>query len=137
MDQMKIEDQHPDLLQNIEFVVAQLYRKHPDMTDYSVVRVYEALIDLYSGERIGRPPRLAVGAGLEQETLDATKGICEWRLGRNPLPAEDSGEPAQSPETVDVETLLLCLKRLRKSVEKWTKHEGRQGYLHFMSQFVK
>jgi len=30
-------------------------------------------------------------------------------------------------EPIDVPTLVLCLKRLVKSVQKWNKHCGRQG----------
>ena len=56
---MRIEEERQDVLQNIEFAVASLYRRHPDM------------------------------------------------------------------------------KRLVKSVDKWSKHNGRQGYLSFMTQFVQ
>ncbi len=38
---------------------------------------------------------------------------------------------------IDLDTILLCLKKLRKSVQKWTKRLGRQGYLQFMEQYVK
>lgn len=72
---MRIEEERQDVLQNIEFAVARLYRLNPAMTDYAVLRTYESLVP--------------------------------------------------------------CLKRLVKSVNKWTKHGGRQGYLNFMTQFVK
>jgi len=38
-------------------------------------------------------------------------------------------------DPIDVPTLVLCLKRLVKSVQQWNKHGGRQGYLTFMTQF--
>jgi hypothetical protein len=37
---------------------------------------------------------------------------------------------------LDVATMILCLKRLVKSVQKWNKQGGRQGYLDFMSPYV-
>ncbi len=134
---MRIEEEHPDVLQNIEFVVVQHYRKQPDLTDYAVARAYEALIDLYSAEKIGRQPR-AWNPGKEDEQLFIdTKDMCDWWLGRNPELFTDSGKPSPPPREVDLETLLLCLKRLRKSVQKWTKRSGRQGYLQFMEQFMR
>lgn len=134
---MKTEDEQTDVLQNIEFVVARCYRDHPEMTDYAVVRTYEALIDAYVAERIGRQPRAWRPTELEQQLFGAAREMCEWRLGRNPLLFSDSDDPQPPPEAIDVETLLLCLKRLRRSVQKWTKLSGRQGYLSFMSQFVR
>jgi DNA-binding HxlR family transcriptional regulator len=134
---MRIEEQHLDVLQNIEFVVAQKYRACPQMTDYAVLRVYEALIDLYAGENIGRAPRAWNPTDQEQELFEATKEMCEWWLGRKPDLFTGSEETQSPPRDIDLETMLLCLKRLRRSVQKWTKRSGRQGYLQFMSQFVQ
>jgi hypothetical protein len=36
-----------------------------------------------------------------------------------------------------VDVIIACLKRIRKSVEKWNKQGGRQGYLTFVEQFVR
>jgi hypothetical protein len=134
---MRIEEEHTDVLQNIEFVVAQHYRARPEMTDYDVTRVYEALIDAYAGENTGRQPRPWKPTEQEQELFKAVREICEWRLGRNPMLSGDSEDPQALQEVIDLQTLLLCLKRLRKSVMKWTTHSGRQGYLMFMSQFIQ
>jgi len=134
---MRIEDEKPDVLQNIEFVVAQHYRSCPDLTDYSVMRVYEAPIDAYAAEHIGRQARAWNPTEKEQELFAETKDMCEWRLGRNPTLFGDLDISPPTPQELDRETLILCLKRLRRSVEKWTKRSGRQGYLHFMSQFVR
>ena len=59
---MRIEDEYTDALQNIESVVAAVYRDHPETTDYNVMRTYEALIDLYLAERADRPPRPSLHA---------------------------------------------------------------------------
>ena len=134
---MRIEEKHTDVLQNIEFAVAQMYREHPEMTDYAVMRVYEALIDAYAAERVGREPRTWNPTELDQRLFDAARDICEWRLGRRSLDTGASGDLGQPSEAIEVETLISCLKRLRKSVQKWTKRSGRQGYLSFMTQFVR
>ena len=37
---------------------------------------------------------------------------------------------------ISPEEAVLCLKRIRKSIARWTKVGGRQGYLTFVSQYV-
>ena len=132
----KVEDEYFDVLQNIELVIVAMYRYNPDMTDYHVMHMLEALIDGYKGEKIGRPPRDFRLTEFEQELLKAVRSMCEWRLGRAPFPGEapDSEEGKPEPKTVD--EILLCLKRIRRSVKRWNKCEGRQGYLDFVNDFV-
>lgn len=43
--------------------------------------------------------------------------------------------PITNPTSLD--EIIQCLKRILKSVEKWNKHEGIQGYLRFVSQYVR
>jgi hypothetical protein len=38
-------------------------------------------------------------------------------------------EPTTAQEMVD------CLKRIRKSIKKWTKWGGRKGYLTYVDEF--
>lgn len=132
---MRIEEQHPDVLQNIEFAVVTFYRRHPEMSDYSVMRTYEALINSYSAEALGRTPKPLDISALETELLASTQTMCEWRLGRGS--AATPGEAMDPPTKIDSDTLLLCLKRLLKSTKKWNKHGGHQGYLQFISQYVR
>ena len=132
---MRIEEERLDVMQNLEFAVARAYRRHPEMTDYAVLRTYEALLQAYSAEVTGRPPKSATAEGLEAELLEQVKQMCEWRLGRSALSPDQDEDPEREP--LDVPTLVLCLKRLVKSVNKWTKHRGRRGYVDFMTQFIK
>ncbi len=39
-----------------------------------------------------------------------------------------------SPEPLTHDVILACIKRIRKSVEFWTKEGGRQGYLYFIDR---
>lgn len=132
---MKIEEEYMDVLQNIEFAVASHYRQNLTMTDYSVLRVYEALIRQYTAEITGRQPMPAALDESEEVLLNDVQSTCEWRLGRIPDESDQDEESRVTP--IDVPTLILCLKRLVKSVNKWTKVSGRQGYLKFMSQYVR
>jgi len=131
---MRIEEEHTDVLQNIEVVVANLYRRNPAMTDYAVLRMYEALVQAYSAEATGRAAKPIEASGLEADLLRDVRAMCEWRLGRSKMPFPQGDIPVGEP--IDVPTLVLCLKRLVKSVKKWNAHGGRQGYLTFMTQFV-
>jgi hypothetical protein len=133
---MRIEDQHPNVLQNIEFAVATFYRDHPQLSDYAVMRTYEALIDRYSAEAAGREARKRELADLERALFDEARRMCEWRLGRADLPNDGSNRAAHSMEPITVEVLVLCLKRLLKSAQTWNKRGGRKGYLEYMSQFI-
>ena len=89
---------------------------------------------MYSAEATGRAAKPIEASGLEAELLRDVRAMCEWRLGRSKMPFPQGDIPVGEP--IDVPTLVLCLKRLVKSVKKWNAHYGRQGYLTFMTQFV-
>ena len=131
-----MEEDHPDVLQNIELGIVATHREHPEMSDYDVMRVLEALIDAYRAEGIGRPPRDFGLSDLERLCMDAVRGMCDWRLGRTPLPGDPEGPGDPAVEPVSVDTLLLCLKQVLKSVKRWNREGGRQGYLDFVGRFM-
>jgi len=134
---MAAEDEYLDVLQNIEFMIVQTYRKHAELSDYEVLRIMEALIDDYRGNKIGRAPRRRQLSEREHNLMDAMRTVCDWRLGRETqsfagaLPTEAL---PQKPLTLD--EIIACLRKLLKSAERWNKEGGRQGYLNFISQFV-
>jgi hypothetical protein len=35
-----------------------------------------------------------------------------------------------------VDEIIVCLKRIQKSVKTWSKRGGRRGYLSFVEQYV-
>jgi hypothetical protein len=133
---MRVEDQYPDVLQNIEFGIVTAYKSHPEMSDCDVIRILEALIDKYAAEKIGRQPRHFSLSGVEQTLLENVRRMCEWRLGRGTL--TDSPEKAKeiAPETITIDEIVLCLKRVLKSVKRWNEDGGRRGYLSFVTQYV-
>lgn len=130
----RIEDQYADVLQNIEFAIVTTYKDYPDLTDYAVMRILEALLKTYEDEKAGRPPRTVRLSELEQLLLEQVYKTCEWRLGRGTAGDEQDGTTDVAPITTEV--MILCLKRILKSVNRWNKSGGRQGYLKFIIQFV-
>jgi len=133
----RVEDQYPDVLQNIEFGIAASYREHPGMSDYDVTHVLEVLIDGYKGEKIGRPPRDVRLSEAERHLLDSVRRMCEWRLGRERSPVGPAGAEDLVPEPTTLDVIVLCLKRVLKSVKFWNKDVGRRGYLNFIIRYVR
>jgi hypothetical protein len=102
------------------------------MTDYVPARAYEAAFEHYRAQTRGRQPKPCALTGLDRELYEAIMRMCESRLGRAGQPDPEGDQPCLS-----VAELTDCLRRLRKSVECHTKNLGRQGYLTFVSQFVR
>lgn len=134
---MKVEEQYQDVLQNIEFGIVMTYRDYPEMSDYDVLRTLEALIDNYVAEKIGRGVRKSPSSDVERVLYKNVHRMCEWRLGRSSIDNDPSKERCLSLEPKTVDEILICLKRIVKSVNMWNKRSGRQGYLQFVSQFIK
>ena len=134
---LPFEERYQDVLQNIEFGVTQVYRNHPEMTDCEALAAIEALLRTYRAEAKGRqvaPPSLDPLAG---EVYDFVESMCEWRLGREMPFSKKRGELMDLPVgSITLDEIMACLKRVRKSINRWNRRGGRQGYLTFVSQFV-
>ncbi len=134
----EFEDQYLDVLQNIESGIVSVWKKHPEMTDWDAQNAVEGLLRTYQAQaRQRREPVLRL-APLAQETFDAVGEMCDWRLGRRALVrTDDKGKSEDIPtDTVTLDEMIACLKRIRSSIELWNKEGGRRGYLNFISQFV-
>ncbi|MBL7183063.1 MAG: hypothetical protein ISS50_01295 [Anaerolineae bacterium] len=135
---LPFEERYQDVLQNIEFGIVQAYRNHPEMTDWEVLSAIEALLRTYRAKAKGRqvaPPSLDP---LADAVYDFVKSMCEWRLGRERPFTRKDGEPVELlVEPITLDELMACLKRVRKSINRWHRRGGRQGYLTFVSQFVR
>jgi len=129
---MKWEDENLDVLQNLEFSVAQVWRAHPEMTDYAALRAYEAAFKLYRDQWRGHTAKPPTLTGLDAAVFEAVTGMCEIRLGRRAGPEEQwAGVPP-----IPLEKLVSCLRELAKSVKRHTQMGGRQGYLNFIDKFL-
>ena len=133
---MKFEDQYIDVLQNIEFGIVITYRNNPGMSDTEVMRMLEALIDQYAAEKGGRPPRHFPLSEIEQTVLENVQRMCEWRMGRGILTNSPGKAREMAPKPITIDEIIICLKRVLKSVKRWNKEGGRRGYLDFITQYV-
>ncbi len=130
----RIDDEYLDVLQNIESAIVQEYRDQPELLDYDVEEALEELISKYraiSANRTYTHKRLSERA---EKLFVELEPVCEWRIGNAYL--EDSkGREVKGPEPITAEEMVACLRKIKKSVGKWTRERGRQGYLNFVKHF--
>ncbi len=131
---MKVEEEFQDVLQNIEFAIVTEFRRDRSILDMNVLDVVNTLARRYEAEDEGRTPSSPRLTELSQRVYNATWKACEYRLGRNhpgsPWPDDEL------PEPIALTDMVACLKRLRKSIKRWNKVGGRQGYLNFVQQYI-
>ena len=129
----EFEDQYLDVLQNIEWALLSLVKDHPELSDHDMLRIIEQALTYYKASHNIRSqqrgnPVIAQSTltDIRQDIFDRIRSMCEWRLGRLPPPDK---QIACNPITI--EELILCLKRIEKSIKFWTKQGGRKGYINF------
>jgi hypothetical protein len=133
---MDVEEEYPDILQNIEFGIVSVYRQNLLLVDFDVEAAIGALIARYHAEAENHEvhrPKLSERSNLVYE---AVEDMCEWRLGRRTFVPEGSAEELRL-EPVPFDVIVACLKRIRKSIQRWNREGGRQGYLKFVEQFIR
>lgn len=134
----EFEDEHLDVLHNIESALAACYRASNSMTDYEARAAVDALIRAYQAELKGRPAPVVRLNDDAQMARDAVFAMCEWRIGRQPAPGmpADGALMLAGGDVTSIEDIVACLKRIRKSIDRWHKEGGRRGYFDFVSNFV-
>jgi hypothetical protein len=135
-----IEEEYLEVFQNLESMIISVYRQTPELMDWDVEVVVDALIRRYQAEMRGRepqPPRLTTES--REELFYLMEGICQWYLGQKPefVSAKD-GAPVSipAPDPLTLEELVAILKRIRKSIRVWNKRGGIRGYLNFIGEFI-
>jgi hypothetical protein len=126
---MKFEEEYQDVLQNIESCIISVYRENSGMTDHTVIRSLESVIEHYIAEKRERPPRHFSLSDTESEIFQRVVSVCEWRLGRSP-------DTMLEAELISLDEIIKCLKRVLKSAQFWNKQGGRRGYWEFVSQYI-
>jgi len=135
--QMNVEEEYLDVLQNIEFAIVNAYQRQPVLVDFDVDNALNALMAHYLAQAQNREARLPHLNERAQQVYDWVESLCEWRLGNEALVAADMKAQGPRPEPVTLDVIVACLRRIRKSVQRWNKQGGRQGYLTFIQQFVR
>ena len=130
---MTFEEDYLGVLQNIEFGIMTAYRKYPDLSDYDVMRALEPLIQRYRAEKTGHEIKKCSLDEKEQLVFDLMQEACELNLGRMPIFAMFK----KPPDVRTIDEIIACLKRVLKSVNRFNRLNGPQGYLKYVSNFIK
>ncbi len=133
---MKFEEKYEDVLQNIESGIMRVYRKNLNLTDYDVMEALEALRRHYIREARKQEPATFNLAERAREIFDEVQTMCEIRLGRGEMTTAEGGPFDMSELAITVNEIIDCLKRIERSVQRWNKSGGRQGYLKFVAEFI-
>jgi hypothetical protein len=133
---MRVEEEYADVLQNVESAIVTVFNRNSGVVDRDVIAAVEWLINGYTRERSGRAAPSVGPPGRARVVYEQCRRICEWRLGRQPLNESEAVENDPRPGELSVSELILCLKRLRKSVRFWHARGGPQGYLQYVRQFL-
>jgi hypothetical protein len=131
-------ERYQDVLQNLEFGVMQVAHENPDLLNYHVEQAYEALIRYYKAEARGHEPRTPDLDSPIADVFESVRDMAEFRLGRNPLQItreSTSDDAVVQPPPIQIDVMVTCLKRLRKSVQFWSQRGGRRGYLEYIKNF--
>jgi hypothetical protein len=133
-----LEEEFMDVLHNIETALVSVYDEEVEMTDYEAETAINGLIRYYTAEQRKRAvPDLNL-SGASEMAFRRVKVMCEWRLGRENLDLKDEGgkDFELDIEPIALGDLLACLKRIRRSIQKWNRDYGRRGYYDFVRQFM-
>jgi hypothetical protein len=133
---MNVEEEHLDILQNIEFAIISVYRREPLLVDFDVENAVNALIMHYQAQAQKRETRLPNLNERSKQVYDLVESMCEWRLGNDALVSEEMKARGPRPKPVPLDVIIACLKRIRKSIQTWNKQGGRQGYLTYIGRFI-
>lgn len=134
---MAVEEAYLDVLQNIESAIVSTYHDHPETLDGHVIWALEKVINSYRAEQAGREPEEFTASLVEADLYRALRNVCQWRLGRLTSREAEAAELGPAPEPKTVEEILLCLRLILKSVNRWNRSGGQRGYLAFIVQYVK
>lgn len=120
---MRVNDSFENELKCIESSIVSVYRQEPTLLDSEVDRALATMITVFKSQVKGKNIPEHKLDGLDLLVFEAVKvAIMLLRQDKTDLTDDD---------------LLQCLKTIKKSVARWTKQLGRQGYLGFVSPYFQ
>lgn len=118
---LRIEEERPEVMYPIEQAVVDAYADHPDLTDREVGGAFGSLITHHRAQQRGLEPQHHLTGGV-QTLFDGLLPVTASLLATG---------------TADVPLLVRGLTRLRKSVSFCAKKGGRQGYLNYIRGMLR
>jgi hypothetical protein len=102
--------------------------------DLHVLEAIEATRRLFAAEAQGRTFQPRLGDERVRQLFAGLRGAGEVLLGRESTDIHDHTTEPSDPISID--SLVLCLKQLERSVKLWSEQGGRKGYLLYIRQFL-
>jgi hypothetical protein len=131
-------DFYSDLLQNLEWVIVRHFRAHPELQDWNINKVLEAIERFHKAKRDGKvEPNLKLNA-VEIVLFQDLQQVNAWFLGQSPHPkavlAGNNSLPLPAMIPVGLDIVILCVERLMRSIKTWRDY-GVRGYLNFVDGY--
>ncbi|RZP54309.1 hypothetical protein [Vibrio vulnificus] len=118
---MKVQEKFESELEALESAIVGVYRSEPSLLDSQVARAVESMVALFRAKVKGKSAQEIKLDGLDLRVFSVLNTVII--------------EISSSNSELSDDDLLQCLKVIEKSIPKWTKQLGRQGYLNFVSQY--
>ena len=119
---MEISEKFENELHEMELSIVEVYRDNSDLSDIQIERAVAAAIAKQNAILKGKEASVKTLSNVEFQVFENLQQVIQDLVERE---AEFS-----------IQDLLQCLKLIRKSVKRWNKKCGRQGYISFISQYV-
>jgi hypothetical protein len=112
---INVEEDYLDVLQNLEFMIIQLYRENPDLVDAEVLNAVESLTRKYGAEAEGKSISSRPLRELTKQIANVLEEMAEFRLGRSPsedglmrsVDADPEAPGLERPEPMPGDTCCL------------------------------
>ena len=118
---MKVQEKFENELKALESSIVGVFRAEPSLLDSQVARAVESMVNILKSRVKGKPAQKLNLDGLDLRVFSALDAAINEILSLN--------------SELSNNELLECLKVIGKSISKWTKQFGRQGYLNFVNQY--
>ena len=122
------EDKNLDRLFVIESSIIKIYRQNPNLIDAEVLIALDAVILDFKNLQRGYAVKIPNFPPLVQMVYENIKAACNTNIQQPDAPVKDL--------TTEVAVVFLCLQRIKTSVRRWNKENGRQWYLNFVRDYV-
>lgn len=135
---MGLESRYPDILQNIESIIASNDRQEADMRDLHAIKALEALEEYFRKIVAGKEPALGELEGPEQKIFAEVLAVLSLRseISGDASPPSRRGFSRALREPSQEEIYLACIRKILNSSKHWTRQKGERGYLDFIGRFV-
>ncbi|HGS5742576.1 TPA: hypothetical protein ACMDWW_003625 [Vibrio cholerae] len=118
---MKVQEKFENELKALESSIVDVFRSEPSLLDSQVARAVKSMVALFKSKVKGKLVQEPKLDSLDLHVFTALNAA--------------TNEISSVNSELSDEDLLQCLKVIEKSIPRWTKQLGRQGYLNFVSQY--